>query len=84
MRNSNFKKVTSHGSINIPVAMRRAIGIQGGDAMQVDLKGGEIRITPYVPRCIFCETTEDVKLLDGKGICKKCAARAIRRLEGET
>ena len=26
-----YKKLTSHGAISIPVAMRRDIGLQGGD-----------------------------------------------------
>ena len=35
-----YKKITSHGSISIPVAMRRDIGLQGGDPMEVSQSGG--------------------------------------------
>lgn len=34
-----YKKLTSHGAISIPVAMRRDIGLQGGDPMQVSQGG---------------------------------------------
>ena len=60
MRN-NYKKLSSHGSINIPVAMRREIGIQGGDPMEVSLNNGVVMVKPYTLRCIFCGSTENVK-----------------------
>lgn len=81
--NNSYKKVSSHGSINIPVAMRREIGIQGGDPMEVSLENGVITIRPYAPHCIFCETTEGVKPLTGKYICKNCAKKALIVMEGE-
>ena len=55
-----YKKLTSHGAISIPVAMRRDIGLQGGDPMQVSQEGGRIIIESYVPRCVFCGNTENV------------------------
>ena len=61
-----YKKLTSHGAISIPVAMRRDIGLQGGDPMQVSQEGGRIIIESYVPRCVFCGNTENVKKFEGK------------------
>lgn len=61
-----YKKLTSHGAISIPVAMRRDIGLQGGDPMQVSQEGGRIIIESYVPRCVFCGNTENVKKIEGK------------------
>ena len=43
---NGYKKLTSHGSISIPVAMRRDIGLQGGDPMEVSQSGGNIIIRP--------------------------------------
>lgn len=84
MRNNGYKKLSSHGSISIPVALRRDIGIQGGDPMEVSLKGGEIMIRPYIPRCVFCGETESVATLSGKGICSKCAQKALNmKREGQ-
>lgn len=79
---NNYKKVSSHGSINIPVAMRREIGIQGGDPMEVSLNNGVVTVKPYTPRCVFCAATENVKKLFGKGICPECAAKAVQAMEG--
>ena len=84
-RNLNYKKLSSHGSINIPIALRRAIGIQGGDPMEVSLdKDGNIIIKPYSPRCMFCESTENVKKMQlGKFICSECTRKAAALMEGE-
>lgn len=70
-----YKKVTSHGSISIPVEMRRNLGIEPKDPMAVEEYQGEIRIRPYTPRCIFCGVADDVREFRGKGICGACAAK---------
>lgn len=45
-----YKKMTSHGSISIPVAMRRELGIKPRDAVEVCAeKDGTIVIRPYQP-----------------------------------
>lgn len=77
-----YKKVTSHGSISIPVAMRRELGIEPKDPMVVEEHKGEIRIRPYTPRCTFCGVTEDVFTLDGKGVCTACAGRIMEKTGG--
>lgn len=79
---NGYKKLTSHGSISIPVAMRRDIGLQGGDPMEVSQSGGDIIIRPYTPRCVFCGTTEGVCKFEGKGICSECAEKALAIMEG--
>ena len=80
---TEYKKVTSHGSISIPVAMRRGLGIEPRDPMVLEEHQGEIRIKPYTLRCIFCGETEGVHELHGKGICVDCTAKAFEMLAGE-
>ncbi len=79
---TNYKKVSSNGSINIPVAMRREMGIQGKDPMEVTMKDGVVVITPYTPRCAFCASVEDVLKFEGKHICKSCGNKLLRTMEG--
>lgn len=77
-----YKKITSHGSINIPVAMRRELGIEPKDPMIVEQEGGAIKIKPYAPHCIFCGATEGVEEFQGRGICSACAAQAAEKMKG--
>ena len=78
-----YKKMTSHGSISIPVAMRRELGIKGKDPMIVESNGDRIMISPYRPRCLFCGVAKGVKQFHGKGICQECAAKAVAGFERE-
>lgn len=80
--NTAYKKMTSHGSISIPVAMRRELGIEPKDPMVVEEHQGEIRIRPYTLRCNFCGVTDGVQAFHGKGICGACAAKAYQKLRG--
>ena len=80
--NAQYKKLTSHGSISIPVAMRRELGIEPKDPMVVEQSGGKIIISPYNLRCNFCGTTESVHEFHGKGICEACATKAFEKLGG--
>ena len=78
-----YRKLSSHGSISIPVAMRREMGIAAKDAMEVTVNSkNEIVVRPYVLRCNFCGTQEGVKPYHGKGICKSCGQAILKRLEG--
>lgn len=83
MKNSNYKKVSSHGSINIPVTMRREMGIQGGDPMEVSLNDGVVMVKPYMPRCIFCGVNDEgvIHKFRGKFICSDCAAESYGKVK---
>lgn len=79
----NYKKISSHGSINIPAAMRREIGIQVGDPMEVSLEGSMVTVKPYRPRCIFCGTDEGVDwMIHGKYVCGNCREQEPRYVGG--
>lgn len=77
-----YKKITSHGSVSIPVAMRRSLGIEPKDPMVVEEIGGKIVISPYVLRCNFCGAIEEIHMIHGKGICRACAEAAIEKIGG--
>ncbi len=77
-----YKKMTRHGSINIPIAMRRDLGIEPKDPMVIEEHGGGITIKPYTLRCQFCGATEGVRGLYGKGICPECTKKALEELGG--
>ena len=78
------KRLTASGSINIPVAIRRDLGLEGKDAMELSVEEGEIRLRAYTPRCVFCGATENVTMLKGKGICLACAGTAYKTMGGCT
>ncbi len=66
------KKMTSHGSISVPVDLRRSLGIQNRDPMDVYEKDGKIVLAPHAPRCMFCGADESVRRVLGKVVCRSC------------
>lgn len=68
----HYKKISSHGSINIPVAMRREMGLQNGDAMEVSGNGEMVTVKPYRPRCVFCGSMDADDVFKGRHICSDC------------
>lgn len=81
---ADYKKVSSHGSVNIPVQVRRELGIQPRDVMELEVDGGEIVLRPHVLRCIYCGTQDGVRKLNGRGICQECARKAYEGFLKET
>ena len=80
--NTVYKKMTSHGSVSIPVAMRRELGIEPKDPMILEESNGKIVLSPYMLRCIFCKTTEEVHNFYGRGICRTCAKTIVEKIGG--
>lgn len=74
------KKMTSHGSISVPVDLRRSLGIQNRDPMDVFEEDGKIILIPHAPRCIFCGADEGVFKVLGKQVCEGCL-KQIRQAE---
>lgn len=61
------KKMSTHGAVNIPVQMRRSMGLQPKDVIELEEKDGALILRPREIRCAFCGTDEDVLKLKGKG-----------------
>lgn len=77
-----YKKLSSHGSINIPVAMRREMGLEPKDPMIVSTNGdGDIILKPYVPRCMYCSRQDHVHKVFGRYVCADCAKKVYEVLE---
>ena len=77
------KRITSHGSVSIPVAVRRELGIRERDAMDLEVDGqGRIQLQPHVPRCILCGGEGDTVQVAGKRICRGCSRKALALWEG--
>lgn len=83
------KRITSHGSINIPVQLRRDMGLSPKDALDVGLdERGRIVLTPHNPKYVFCGSEKDQVVFRGRHICKECCWEALKLFEkqkgGET
>ncbi|MDD2619532.1 MAG: AbrB/MazE/SpoVT family DNA-binding domain-containing protein [Syntrophomonadaceae bacterium] len=66
------RKVDELGRIVIPIELRRTMGIEEKDALEIYVDNEKIILKKYEPACIFCGNAEDVVNYKGKNICKSC------------
>lgn len=69
------RKVDELGRIVLPVELRRTLGIEVKDPLEIFVEGESIVLKAYRPCCIFCGEVDDVEEFNGKKICKKCIAK---------
>ena len=60
------------GRVVIPVELRRNLGINTDDSLEVFVDGDFIMLKKYEPACIFCGNAKDVQNIHGKNIFRTC------------
>ena len=60
------------GRVVIPIELRRNLGINTDDSLEVFVDGQFIMLKKYEPACIFCGSSKDIQQVKGKNVCKKC------------
>lgn len=71
------RKVDELGRIVIPIELRRNLGIEIRDPMEIYVDEEAIMLKKYTPACILCGESDDLIEYKGKKICRMC----INKLE---
>lgn len=66
------RKVDELGRIVIPIELRRTMGIEEKDALEIYVDNEKIILKKYEPACIFCGNAEEVMNYKGKNLCRSC------------
>ncbi len=66
------RKVDELGRIVIPIELRRTMGIEEKDALEIYVDNEKIILKKYEPACIFCGNAEEVINYKGKNLCRNC------------
>lgn len=68
------RKVDELGRIVIPVELRRTLGIEIGDPLEVYVDGSDILLRKYTPGCVFCGSIHQlIGNINHNLICYECA-----------
>ncbi len=67
------RKVDDLGRVVIPIELRRTLGIEVKDALEIYVDGEKIILKKYEPACVFCSSADNVNQYKGKNVCKACA-----------
>ena len=66
------RRVDELGRIVLPIELRRTLGIDVKDALEIFVDGNQIVLNKYEPACIFCNSANDIVNCKGKNICRQC------------
>lgn len=67
------RKVDDLGRIVLPIELRRSLGIDVKDPIEIYVDEDTIILRKHDPACVFCGSTKDIVSYRGKNICTECA-----------
>ena len=74
------RKVDELGRIVLPIELRRTLGIEEKDRIEIFVDGESIVLRKYQPACIFCDNAKDIINYKGKNICPDCIRAMTEKL----
>lgn len=66
------RRIDELGRVVLPVELRRTLGIEEKDGLEIYVDGELIVLQKYLPICLFCGNAKDVQQYRGKVICQEC------------
>ena len=67
-----IRNIDELGRIVVPKEIRRKLGIDKNDPVEIYVEGDKIILMKYHPVCHFCGNTENLSEFKTKTICKNC------------
>lgn len=74
------RKVDELGRIVLPIELRRTLGIEEKDRIEIFVDGESIILRKYQSACIFCDNAKDIINYKGKNICPDCIRAMTEKL----
>ena len=74
------RKVDELGRVVIPIELRRTLGIDEQEALEIYVDNERIVLKKYEPACIFCNSADDVQNFKGKLVCKSCVQAMMENI----
>ncbi|MFZ3171936.1 MAG: AbrB/MazE/SpoVT family DNA-binding domain-containing protein [Carboxydocellales bacterium] len=66
------RKVDDLGRVVVPIELRRTLGINEGDGLEIFVDNEKIFLKKYQPGCQICNQVNDITEIAGVRLCKKC------------
>jgi transcriptional pleiotropic regulator of transition state genes len=68
------RKIDDLGRVVLPVEMRRALGLDAGDAVDIALDDNTVVMRKVESRCTFCGGSEGLRAFRGRQVCASCVS----------
>ena len=72
---TNFREIDKLGRIVISKDIRKHLGIEAGDILQINAEGDTIMIKKAEKKCVFCNSDSDLHDFEDKAVCGACLER---------
>ena len=69
------RKIDPLGRLVIPIEVRRELGLNENEPVEMYVENKRVIIEKYNPSCLICGATENVKKINEKSICDSCINR---------
>jgi AbrB family transcriptional regulator, transcriptional pleiotropic regulator of transition state genes len=66
------RKIDELGRVVMPIELRRTLGIDNRDPMEIFVDGDHIIYRKYEPSCTFCNSADNLIIYKEKRICGDC------------
>lgn len=73
------RRIDHLGRIVVPVELRRRLGINPGDELEIAVLEDSITLTKPHQGCVFCGTAEQLQSHREKLVCRDCARQSSAR-----
>jgi len=67
-----IRNVDPLGRVVIPKEMRKVLGINEGDPIEIVKVNNDIVLRKYIKGCIFCGSDKEVGEFNGALVCEEC------------
>lgn len=74
-QSTKHKIISKGGSLTIPADVRREYDFLGGQAVDITVEDGRLIVSQHTPRCMFCQSHENVGKYAGRYICQACVSK---------
>ncbi len=66
------RRIDELGRIVLPIEMRRTMGLEERDPVEICLCEDSVVLKKYQPTCVFCSAKDDLLDFRGKRVCHRC------------
>lgn len=77
------RKVDELGRVVLPVELRRTLGIDVRDPLEIYVDRGNIVLKKYSPSCLFCGEAKDMIVFRNRNVCRDCLTELAAAAEKE-
>ncbi len=74
------RRIDDLGRLVLPIELRRVMGIEIKDYVEIYVDDESIILKKYAPACIFCGSADHMENYMGRRVCKECISKMAQNL----